>query len=80
MSLWNVFDSLTHIIFVVAVILRSTVADKSFEWPRMAYCFALSLYFIRILQAFDVSPGIGPKVIMIREMVGDRRLSLAPLV
>ena len=69
-TVWNRFDCITHGLFVVSVILRFTVPDRSFEWPRMFYCVTLSLYFIRFMQAFDAYKAIGPKVIMIRQMVG----------
>ncbi|KAI0222453.1 Transient receptor potential cation channel subfamily M member-like 2 [Lamellibrachia satsuma] len=70
-SVWNKFDMLAHSLFIVSVILRFTVSDDYFVWPRMSYCLTLSMYYIRFMQAFYVEKNIGPKVIMVRRMLTD---------
>ncbi|KAI0222451.1 Transient receptor potential cation channel subfamily M member-like 2 [Lamellibrachia satsuma] len=70
-SVWNKFDMLAHSLFIVSVILRFTVSDDYFVWPRMSYCLTLSMYYIRFMQAFYVEKNIGPKDIMVRRMLTD---------
>ena len=69
-SVWNKFDAIVHSLFLISILLRFTVPDRDFVWPRMAYCLTLSMYYIRFMQAFYVQKNIGPKVIMVRRMVG----------
>ena len=69
-SVWNKFDAIAHSLFLISILLRFTVSDRNFVWPRMSYCLTLSMYYIRFMQAFYVQKNIGPKVIMVRRMVG----------
>ena len=76
-SVWNKFDAVVHSLFLISILLRFTVPDRDFVWPRMSYCLTLSMYYIRFMQAFYVQKNIGPKVIMVRRMVGVHGRSMA---
>ncbi|KAK2153990.1 hypothetical protein NP493_2235g00000 [Ridgeia piscesae] len=68
-NVWNKFDMLAHGLFLISILLRFTVSEAHFHWPRMSYCLTLSMYYVRFMQAFYVEKNIGPKVIMVRRMV-----------
>ena len=58
-----------HALFIVAIVLRSTLEGNAFVYARVFYCLTLLGFYLRFMQAFFVSKNIGPKVIMIQRMV-----------
>jgi len=68
-SPWNQTDQAMYALLVLAIILRFTVTD-SFDWIRNVYAIDLVMFYLRILQLFLVEKHLGPKIIMIRRMVG----------
>ncbi|XP_069123673.1 transient receptor potential cation channel subfamily M member-like 2 isoform X2 [Argopecten irradians] len=70
-SIWNRFDLVMYLLFLLSVILRFVLDDSNFTWARMTYSITLAMYFLRFMQAFFVEKNIGPKVIMIRKMLTD---------
>ena len=68
-SVWNKFDWFVHALFIVAIVLRSTLEGNAFVYARVFYCLTLLGFYLRFMQAFFVSKNIGPKVIMIQRMV-----------
>ncbi|XP_033755589.1 transient receptor potential cation channel subfamily M member-like 2 isoform X2 [Pecten maximus] len=70
-SIWNRFDLIMYLLFLLSVILRFVLDDNNFTWARMTYSITLAMYFLRFMQAFFVEKNIGPKVIMIRKMLTD---------
>ena len=76
-SLWNQFDVVLYLTFLVAIALRFLLppAGGDFRWVRAFYSVALVLSYLRLLQFFYVVKSVGPKVIMIQKMVsGIKRL------
>ena len=69
-SVWNKFDLIMYILFLCSVIMRYSLNEEEFIWARMTYSITLAMYIMRSMQFFFVEKNIGPKVIMIRRMVG----------
>ena len=68
---WNRIDQAMYALLLLAVILRYTLTDDwNFEWARNVYAIDLVMFYVRILQFYFVEKRLGPKVIMIRRMVG----------
>lgn len=67
---WNQFDLAVSAFLGLAVVFRFALDEDQFVWARMFYVTSLTLFYLRFLQTFYVSKNIGPKVIMIRRMVG----------
>ena len=70
---WNIVDFISLTMFVVAAVLRY-VAYKNGDQnyiivARIIFATDISLFFIRLLQIFLVNRKMGPKIVMIREMV-----------
>ena len=70
--MWNRFDLGMYLIFILSVVLRYVLRDENFVYARITYSVTLSMYYLRFMQTFFAEKNIGPKVIMIRNMVGDR--------
>lgn len=70
-SMWNRFDSAMYLIFIVSVILRFTLSEKDFTYARICYSITVAMYYLRFMQVFFAEKNIGPKVIMIYNMVID---------
>ncbi|XP_052778337.1 transient receptor potential cation channel subfamily M member 2-like isoform X2 [Mya arenaria] len=70
-SLWNRFDLSMYLIFILSVILRFTLSGKDFVYVRIFYSITVAMYFLRFMQVFFVEKNIGPKVIMIKNMLID---------
>ena len=68
-SMWNRFDLAMYVIFIISVVLRYVLRGKSFVYARILYSVTLSMYYLRFMQTFFAEKNIGPKVIMIRNMV-----------
>ena len=69
--MWNRFDLGMYLIFILSVVLRYVLRDENFVYARITYSVTLSMYYLRFMQTFFAEKNIGPKVIMIRNMVGD---------
>ncbi|KAK3595122.1 hypothetical protein CHS0354_002375 [Potamilus streckersoni] len=70
-SIWNRFDLLMYMLFLVSVITRYVLSEDLFTWARIIYSITLAVYYLRFMQAFFVEKNIGPKVIMIKNMIVD---------
>lgn len=66
---WNIFDSVIFALFVLCIILRCTLPFERFQWARRLYAINLIMFYVRFLHTFYVHKNIGPKVIMIFQMV-----------
>lgn len=66
---WNILEDFAHVLVALAGLLRLVLSEQDFYWVCTVYCVSLAFYFIRVMQVFDVNKTIGPKVIIIREMV-----------
>ncbi|XP_060552910.1 transient receptor potential cation channel subfamily M member 2-like isoform X4 [Ruditapes philippinarum] len=70
-SMWNRFDLAMYMIFLLSVILRFTLPNDKFTYARIFYSITVAMYYLRFMQVFFVEKNIGPKVIMITNMVID---------
>ncbi|KAF6029210.1 hypothetical protein EB796_012489 [Bugula neritina] len=68
---WNKVDLLSYIVFILAVVLRLVLCETNFEWARLFFCFSLIVFIIRFSQIFFVVENLGPKIIMIKNMIVD---------
>lgn len=71
---WNIADTISLSVFVVAAVLRYFAAYKNDEnllvAARIVFSTDVVMFFIRLLQIFLVNRHMGPKIVMIRRMVG----------
>ncbi|XP_052091143.1 transient receptor potential cation channel subfamily M member-like 2 isoform X6 [Mytilus californianus] len=68
---WNLVDVLTIILFICALVLRFIPDDDTFEAARVVYAINFIVFFFRILHIFSVHRELGPKLVMIGNMVKD---------
>ena len=64
---WNIIDIIMYSLFVVATILLFPTDTR--ETAKIMLAVALFLFYFRLLNAFTISITMGPKVLMIFEMV-----------
>ncbi|CAF4236589.1 unnamed protein product, partial [Rotaria sp. Silwood2] len=72
-TFWNKLDVLSIILFFVGFILRFIPVAECFCAARIALSIDLSLWFIRSLDMFASIRRLGPKLVMISEMVNDMK-------
>ncbi|CAF1365162.1 unnamed protein product, partial [Rotaria sordida] len=70
-SYWNQLDVVAIILFFVAIVLRYLPISECFCAARIILSFDLSVWFIRTLEMFTAVKLLGPKLVMISEMVHD---------
>ncbi|XP_077863943.1 transient receptor potential cation channel subfamily M member 3-like, partial [Saccoglossus kowalevskii] len=68
---WNILDCSMFVSFTLAVSLRFVLPNDKFTFARIFYCLSLMLFYFRLLQMGLVHKHIGPKIIMIYEMLKD---------
>ena len=68
-DVWNLFDCLCIIVFIIAVSLRSF--ESTMDVGQLFYALDVSLWWLRLLQIMYAHPTTGPYVVMIREMLSD---------
>ena len=70
---WNILDLISLAMFVIAAVLRYVACAKRDQnyliAARIIFATDIALFFIRSLQIFLVNRKMGPKIVMIREMV-----------
>ena len=67
---WNLLDIVTIFLFGVGMVLRFVPNDTSYDVARVVLSVNLVSFFFRILHIFSVNKELGPKLVMIRRMVG----------
>ncbi|XP_036366251.1 transient receptor potential cation channel subfamily M member-like 2 isoform X2 [Octopus sinensis] len=67
-SAWNINDVITIVLFILGYILRSL--DVA-ETARVIFCLNLISFYIRFLHMFSIDKNLGPKLVMIKEMMRD---------
>ncbi|CAF1157757.1 unnamed protein product [Rotaria sp. Silwood1] len=72
-TFWNKLDVLSIILFFVGFILRFIPVSECFCAARIVLSIDLSLWFIRSLDMFASVRRLGPKLVMISEMVNDMK-------
>ncbi|CAF4887557.1 unnamed protein product, partial [Rotaria magnacalcarata] len=66
---WNKLDILAILLFYVGCVLRFLPSAECFCAARIVLSFDLTLWFIRSLEIFAAIRRLGPKLLMIGEMV-----------
>ncbi|VDI26801.1 Hypothetical predicted protein, partial [Mytilus galloprovincialis] len=70
-DVWNIFDIIMYLMFLMSVVLRCLLRSDQFYFARMAYAVTLSMFILRSMHFFFIERFIGPKVVMIGRMFGD---------
>ncbi|CAF2960103.1 unnamed protein product [Rotaria sp. Silwood2] len=68
-SYWNQLDVVAILLFFVGITLRYVPISECFCAARIVLSFDLSIWFIRTLEMFTAVKLLGPKLVMIGEMV-----------
>jgi len=66
---WNKLDLLAVVLFFVGLILRYYPSSDCFCGARIILAIDLSIWYIRTLDMFSAIKRLGPKLVMIGEMV-----------
>jgi len=66
---WNSLDVLFYCITIAAILVRFLYTDPSAKLARRLYSLSLFTMYMRFLHALLMSRTLGPKIIMIKEMV-----------
>lgn len=66
---WNKLDALSVILYFLAFILRFIPSSDCFCAARILLAVDLSIWYIRTLDIFSAVKQLGPKLVMIGEMV-----------
>ncbi len=66
---WNKLDVLSIVLFFIGVILRFSPSSDCFCAARILFAIDLSIWYIRTLDMFSAVKQLGPKLVMIGEMV-----------
>ena len=70
-DIWNQLDVASILLFYVAFILRLLPPTECFCAARILFSIDLILWFIRTLYIFAAIRRLGPKLVMIGEMVSN---------
>lgn len=65
----NTFDLITFMLLIISIVLRCSLYGDSFKWARYLYSIALLLLWWKTMRFFYVNDNIGPKIVMVGEMV-----------
>lgn len=71
-DLWNMVDVLTIGLFICGMVLRALPYSASFEAARIVLGINILSFFFRVLHIFSVHKELGPKLVMIGNMVSDK--------
>ncbi|CAF2711036.1 unnamed protein product [Rotaria sp. Silwood2] len=70
-SFWNKLDVLAIFLFFLGIALRYIPTSECYCAARIVLSFDLSIWFIRTLDMFAAVKRLGPKLVMIGEMVNN---------
>ncbi|KAH3857080.1 hypothetical protein DPMN_099679 [Dreissena polymorpha] len=71
-SYWNQYDMAMFIVGIAAIIARLTVkGNDEFDYVRYLYSLTVAMFYVRSLQGFLVEEKLGPKIIMLGQMIID---------
>ena len=65
---WNWLDAGAVVFFLIGFFLQ--VTDPSSDAPRVILAIDFVAFSLRLIQMFSVHKVLGPKIVMIRKMVG----------
>ncbi len=68
---WNKLDVLAIFLFFIAFILRFLPLNYCFCGARIILAIDLSIWYMRTLDIFSAIKRLGPKLVMIGEMVNE---------
>ncbi|KAK3091338.1 hypothetical protein FSP39_019071 [Pinctada imbricata] len=68
---WNAVDILSYLLLILALFTRHLWEPEPFTIARRMFSVSLLLMYLRYLQVFLMSRRLGPKLIMIKEMLKD---------
>ncbi|CAF1628691.1 unnamed protein product [Didymodactylos carnosus] len=69
--IWNKIDVLALLLFLIGFILRLIPVEGCFCAARIILSIDLSIWYMRTLDIFAAVKRLGPKLVMISEMVHD---------
>ncbi|CAF1236916.1 unnamed protein product [Rotaria sordida] len=76
---WNKLDALAIILFILGCILRFLPINQCFCYARIVLAIDLCLWYIRTLDIFSAIKRLGPKLVMIGEMIHDLKFFMLML-
>ncbi|ESO08545.1 hypothetical protein HELRODRAFT_190762 [Helobdella robusta] len=71
---WNVSDIISIATFYIGLTLRfipTSTCERCFYAGRIVLAFNLMMFFLRVLHMFSVHQQLGPKLVMIKQMMVD---------
>ncbi|KAH3801691.1 hypothetical protein DPMN_155350 [Dreissena polymorpha] len=77
---WNIIDMCTIAIFFIGFGLRFKHFQDALDWPRVVLAVDFVAFFFRLIHIFSVQNVLGPKLIMIQQMLKDLVYFLVILV
>ncbi|CAF1491749.1 unnamed protein product [Adineta steineri] len=77
--IWNKLDVLAISLFFIAFVLRLLPINQCFCGARVLLALDLSIWYIRTLDMFSAIKRLGPKLVMIGEMVNDMKFYMIML-
>ncbi|CAF4317460.1 unnamed protein product, partial [Adineta steineri] len=77
--IWNKLDVLAISLFFIAFVLRLLPINQCFCGARVLLALDLSIWYIRTLDMFSAIKRLGPKLVMIGEMVNDMKFYMVML-
>ncbi|CAF1418808.1 unnamed protein product [Adineta ricciae] len=77
---WNKLDVLSVLLFFIAFFLRFYQSSNCFCAARIILAIDLSIWYIRTLDIFSAVKRLGPKLVMIGEMVHDMKFYMVMLI
>ncbi|XP_070581222.1 transient receptor potential cation channel subfamily M member-like 2 isoform X2 [Ptychodera flava] len=79
-DIWNRFDLAMILMFSMSLILRFSLDGAEFMIARISYSLTLMVFMFRLLHMGFFHKEIGPKIIMIKQMVQDLVYFVAVLI
>ncbi|CAF4817676.1 unnamed protein product [Rotaria sp. Silwood1] len=77
---WNELDVLAIILFYVGFILRCLPSTQCYCAARIVWSIDISIWYIRSLEIFAAIKRLGPKLVMISEMINDLKYYMILLI
>ncbi|CAF3921870.1 unnamed protein product, partial [Rotaria sp. Silwood1] len=77
---WNKLDTLAIILFILGCILRFLPINQCFCFARIVLAIDLCIWYIRTLDIFSAIKRLGPKLVMIGEMIHDLKFFMLMLI
>ncbi|XP_078119009.1 LOW QUALITY PROTEIN: transient receptor potential cation channel subfamily M member 2 [Sander vitreus] len=68
-DLWNIFDVLSILLFVIGLAFRLTT--ELFYAGKILLCIDFVVFCLRLMAIFTISRTLGPKIIIVRKMMMD---------